>query len=116
MFCQTLNEVKMTCFGCVEEELGHRQSQDRLIILIVSIVNHFLFICWCSHCPVDGHKEKKWLENASLSHVCVYLKLVCGLPLCIVLIIEINFLEFHSVSLASTWSDDLSYQRLSQSQ
>ena len=57
--------------------LRRHQARSRtgfMPILRVQLLKNLLSLNWfCMYIL-------KWLENASLTHVCVYLKLICGLP------------------------------------
>ena len=46
--------------GCVKDEPDHRQSQDYLVVVVVSIVYTSLSFCSCSHGLANAHQEKKW--------------------------------------------------------
>ena len=50
-------------FSCIrfwlKDKPSHRQSQDHLVVPVVSIVNLFLSFCRY-YGPVDGHQEQKW--------------------------------------------------------
>ena len=101
--------------GCVKEDPGHRQSQDHLVVTIVSTVNKLcpsvdvLMVQSMATRKRNGDSYITPVFTSNCSVVFLSCRILQVIPLCVAFIIDMNF---SSIPLASTWSQGLSYKRL----